>query len=170
MKTSFTKRFCRAGVIAALYTAMTYAFMPLAFGTIQVRPAEALCILPLFFPEAIPALWIGCMLSNMFSPFLLYDVVFGSLATLLAGVCTYFIGRKLKKISLKLLIGGFFPIIFNTLIIPIIIVFLCGGDKGYSSAWIAYFLNAFSIFVTETIFVYGFGIPLYFSIEKLMKK
>ena len=170
MKTFSTQRLCRAGVIAALYAALTYAFAPIAFGPFQIRPAEALCILPLFFPEAIPALWVGCMLSNLFSPFFLYDVVFGSLATLLAAVCTYLIGKKLNPAPLKLIIGGFFPVLFNTLIIPFIIVFLCGGEQGYASAWIAYLLNALSIFVTEAIFVYGLGTPLYYAIEKLMKK
>ena len=171
MKRFFTtERLCRAGVIAALYTVLTYVIAPLAFGPIQIRPAEALCILPLFFPEAIPALWIGCMLSNLFSPFFLYDVIFGSFATLLAATCTYFIGKRLNHAPLKLIIGGFFPVIFNTVIIPFIIVFLCGGDQGYSSAWIAYFLNALSIFITESIFVYGLGVPLYYAIDKLTKK
>ena len=68
-----TKRICRAGVIAALYAALTYAFAPVAFGSFQIRPAEALCILPLFFVEAIPALYIGCMLSNLASPFFFYE-------------------------------------------------------------------------------------------------
>jgi uncharacterized membrane protein len=72
-----TKRLCRAGVIAALYAALTYAFAPVAFGSLQIRPAEALCILPLFFVEAIPALYVGCLLANLTSPFLLYDLLLG---------------------------------------------------------------------------------------------
>ena len=89
-----TKRLCRAGVIAALYAALTYAFAPVAFGPFQLRPAEALCILPLFFPEAIPALWIGCMLANLTMSAAIWDVVFGSLATLLAAVGTYLLRKK----------------------------------------------------------------------------
>ena len=84
-----TKRICRAGVIAALYVALTYAFAPVAYqGIFQIRPGEALTILPLFFPEAIPALYIGCMLSNLASIYLIYDVFVGSLATLAASICT----------------------------------------------------------------------------------
>ena len=106
MKNVFTtKRICRAGVIAALYVGLTYAFMPLAFGAFQVRPAEALCILPLFFPEAIPALCVGCMLSNLASPFALYDIVFGSLTTLLASLGTYTVGRFVKKAAPKIVFG-----------------------------------------------------------------
>ena len=98
MKNVFTtKRLCRAGIIAALYAALTYAFAPFAFGPFQIRPAEALCILAAFFPEAIPALWIGCMLSNLASPYFVYDVLIGSLATLLAAFISYLVGRFLKK-------------------------------------------------------------------------
>ena len=87
MKKLTTKMLCRAGIIAALYVALTYAFGALAYnGFLQIRPAEALTILPLFFPEAIPALYIGCMLSNIASPFWVYDVFVGSLATLAAAV------------------------------------------------------------------------------------
>ena len=82
MKNFFTtKRLCRAGIIAALYMALTYVFAPFAFGPLQIRPAEALCILAVIYPEAIPALYVGCMLSNLASPYFVYDVFIGSLAT-----------------------------------------------------------------------------------------
>ena len=164
-----TKRICRAGVIAALYAALTYAFAPVAFGSFQIRPAEALCILPLFFVEAIPALYIGCMISNLASPFFFYDVVLGSLATLLAAICTYAIGKYVKNTPLKLFLGCLSPVFFNTLIIPFIIVVLCGGGAGYETLFVAYMVNAFSIFVTETACVYGLGIPLYFTMKKIKK-
>ena len=163
---SFTKRLCRAGIIAALYVALTYIFMPFAFGPLQIRPAEALCILPLFFPEAIPALYVGCMISNITSPFLVYDVFIGSLATLLAAFCTYIIGKYVKNITLKILLGGLFPVIFNAFIIPFIIVFLCNGAAGFSSAFVAYFTFVGSIVLTETVWVYGLGTPLYLTLRK----
>ncbi len=166
MNKTNTARLCRAGAIAALYTALNYAFAPVAFGFFQIRPAEALCVLPLIYPEAIWALYVGCILSNLLSPFFLYDVVFGSIATLLASFCTYFIGKKIKNTPIKLVFGCFSPVFFNTLIIPYIIVFLCGGGAEYETLLIAYLFNAFSIFVTETAFVYGLGIPLYFTIKK----
>ena len=165
-----TKRLCRAGIISALYVAFTYAFMPFAFGPFQVRPAEALCILPLFFPEAVPALYVGCMLSNLASPYLVYDVFIGSLATLLAALCTYFVGRYMKKEHAKFLIGGVFPVLFNAFFIPLIIVFLCGGTVGFDSATTAYFSYVFSLFITECLWVYGLGAPLYFSILRLKKR
>ena len=171
MKKLFTaKRLCRGGMIAALYVALTLAFGPLPYlGILQIRPAEALCILPLFFVEAVPALYIGCMIANAFSPFWLYDVFIGSLATLLAAVCTYFIGKTLKKEKAKLFLGGIFPVLFNALIIPFIIVFLCGEGLEAGAAGTAYLLSALSIAFTESVWVYALGLPLALLIKKLRK-
>ena len=165
-----TKRLCRAGVIAALYVALTYAFMPFAFGPFQVRPAEALCILPLFFPEAVPALYIGCMLSNLASPYFVYDVFVGSLVTLFAALGSYMVGRVIKKSALKLFLGGLFPVLLNAIFIPMIIVFLCGDLGGQASAFTAYLFFAFSLFLTQSVWVYGLGTPLYLTLSKLQKK
>ena len=170
MKKFSTKRLCRAGIIAALYAALTYAFMPFAFGPIQIRPAEALCILALFYVEAIPALWIGCMLSNLGSPYFVYDVLIGSLATLLAAFSTYMVGLFIKKDGVRFAIGGVFPVLFNAFIIPLIIVFLCGGGEGYSSLSVAYFSYVASIGITELIWVYALGWPLYASVNKLRSR
>ena len=168
-KKNLTKRLCHAGVIAALYVALTYVFMPFAFGPLQIRPAEALCILPLFFPEAVPALYVGCMLSNLASPYFFYDVFVGSLATLLAAFSTYLIGKYIKKTALKIFLGGIFPVLCNAFIIPLIIVFLCGGTEGFASANIAYFTFVFSIGLTEAVWVYGLGTPLYLAIKKIFQ-
>ena len=164
-----TKKLCRAGIISALYTALTLIFAPFAFGPIQVRPAEALCILPLFFPEAVLGLFVGCALSNLASPFVLYDVCFGAGATLFAGACTYFLGRKIENTTLKIAFGGIFPVLFNAWIVPFVIVVLCGDSGGYASAWTAYFAYTLSIFATETVWVYGLGTPLFVSVKKLQK-
>lgn len=171
MKEFFTtKRLCRAGVIAALYVALTYAFGAIAYnGILQIRPAEALTVLPLFFPEAVPALWIGCMLANLGSPFIMYDVPLGGLATLIAALLTYGTGRLVKNNVLKVAVGGFFPVIINAFIIPIIIVFLCGGAEGYGSTAIAYWTYFGSMCATEGLWIYGLGIPLFVTIYHLRK-
>ena len=171
MKRFFTtQRLCRAGVIAALYVALTYAFAPIAYGPLQVRPAEALCILPMFFPEAIPALYIGCMLSNLASPYFVYDVLIGSLATLFAAFTSYLVGRFIKKEPFRLILGGLPVVLFNAFIIPLIIVFLCGGAEGFDSVTVAYFTFVCSIALTEAVWVYGLGTPLYFAIKRFQKK
>ena len=165
-----TKKLCRAGVIAALYVALTYACAPISFGGIQFRPAEALCLLPLFFVESVPALFIGCMLSNVASPFFLYDVFLGSFVTLLAAICTFLIGKTIKSLPLKIILGGLFPVLFNAFLIPIIIVFLCGGSEGFDSATIAYFSFVLSLFITQSVCVYGIGTPLCVFLNKMREK
>ncbi len=172
MKNFFTtKRLCRAGVIAALYVALTYAFGAIAYeGIPEIRPAEALCVLPLFFPEAVPALWIGCMLANLGSPFIMYDVPIGGLCTLVAALLTYGAGRLIKNNVLKLIVGGFFPVIINAFIIPLLIVFLCGGSEGFATAAIAYWTFFGSMCATEALWIYGLGSLLYFGILGLQKK
>ncbi|MBQ8885600.1 MAG: QueT transporter family protein [Clostridia bacterium] len=171
MKNLFTaRRLCRAGVIAALYVALTYAFGALSFqGFFQIRPAEALCILPLFFSEAVPALFVGCMISNITSPFWIYDVFLGSLATLLAALTTYMVGVFLKKTPLKILLGGLSPVLFNAFMIPVIIVFLCGGVD-YGTKIASYFIYASSLALTEAVWVYALGTPLFFFLQRMRRK
>jgi len=166
-----TKRLCRAGVIAALYVALTYAFGGLSYGGfLQIRPAEALCVLPLFFVEAIPALYVGCMLSNLTSPFLFYDVVLGSLATLVAAFITYLVGAFFKNRGARLVLGGLPPVLFNALVIPLIIVFLCGDTGSAQTLTGAYFFFVGSMLLTQSVWVYGLGIPLYFVVERIEKR
>ncbi len=162
---------CRAGIIAALYVALTYAFGAISYnGILQIRPAEALCILPLFFPEAVPALFVGCILSNLGSPFILYDVPIGSAATLIAALGTYFTGRLIKNDIARFIVGGLFPVLVNAFIIPVIIVYLCGDLCGYGVAAVAYWVNFGSLCATEGLWVYALGGILYFTIAAMRKR
>lgn len=166
-----TKRICRAGVIAALYVALTFAFGQLSYqGILQIRPAEALCLMALFFPEAVPALWIGCMLANLLSGYGWYDIVFGGLTSLVAACLTYGAGRLIKNHVLKVIVGGFFPVILNAIVVPLLIVFAMGDLCGYETATIAYFVNFGSMMLTQALWIYGLGSILYFSIVKLQKR
>ncbi len=170
MKELFTtKRLCRAGIIAALYVALTYAFGAISYnGILQIRPAEALCILPLFYIEAVPALWVGCMLANLASPFIIYDVPIGGLATLIAAVLTYLAGRYIRSNWLKVAVGGLAPVLVNAFVIPVIIVFLCNGYEGAAS--VAYWINFGSLCATEALWVYVLGGLLYFTVYRLRSK
>ena len=168
MKSLFTtKRLCRAGIIAALYTALTYAFAPLAFGPFQVRPAEALCILAVIYPEAVFALGVGCALSNLASPYAFYDVTFGSMITLSAALFSYLVGSKLKNSTLQVFWGGFFPVLLNAVFIPFLILFV-GGVEG--SLLVAYFASFSSLLLTQSVWIYGLGTPLFFTVSRLRKK
>lgn len=107
----------QAAMIAAIYVVLTYLFAPFSFGEIQVRISEALTILPLFTPAAIPGLFIGCLIGNILGGAILPDIIFGSIATLIGAVFTY----MLKKHTPVL--GVIPPIASNTIIVPYVLRF-----------------------------------------------
>ncbi len=135
------------GLIAALYVVFTLPFGQVAFGPIQFRIAEVLTLLPFFTPWAIPGCTIGCLLSNLlFSTPL--DVLFGSLATLLAAFCTY----KSKK----MLLAPLWPVLFNGLIIGTMLTFMLlpAGFK-----WLPWLTMVGEVTASEFVVCYLLGIP-----------
>lgn len=121
MKKRGTIIIAQAAIIAALYVILT--FVANAFGlanyAIQVRFSEALTILPFFTPAAIPGLFVGCIVSNILTGCAMWDVLFGSLATLIGAVGTYAIG-KIKWSGAKWF-TPIPPIVANVAIIPFIL-------------------------------------------------
>ncbi len=115
-----------AAVIAALYVVLTYlaAAMGLSSGVIQVRFSEALTILPIFTSAAVPGLFAGCILANLLTGCALWDVVFGSLATLLGAIGTYFLRKHKVLATLP-------PILSNALIVPPVLMYVYGADEAY---------------------------------------
>lgn len=107
MKKISARQLTTAAAIAALYTVLSLAssFIPTVGGVFQFRVSEALTILPYFTPAAIPGLFIGCLLSNLITGALPYDLVFGSLATLIGAIGTFAL-RKLGKNTSRTLPGG----------------------------------------------------------------
>lgn len=101
-------------MIAAIYVVLTMLFAPFSFRAIQVRVAEALTILPLFTPAAIPGLFVGCILANILGGAIIWDVIFGSLATLIGAV----VGRMLRKNRWLVPIPA---IVSNTVIVPLVL-------------------------------------------------
>jgi len=120
-----TKNLVIGAMIAALYVELTYLanMLGLASGAVQVRFSEALTILPVFTPAAIPGLFVGCILANTLTGCAVWDIVFGSLATLIGAAGTYLMRKgKLKYAS------SLPPIIANTLIVPFILVNVYGAE------------------------------------------
>ncbi|MBO4818981.1 MAG: QueT transporter family protein [Firmicutes bacterium] len=111
----------QGGIIAALYVVLTLVFAPISFGEAQLRVAEALTILPMFTSAAVPGLFVGCIIANMLGGAVLWDVVFGSLATLLGALGSYLLRKKRWLVP-------FPPIIANTMIIPFVLKFAYGID------------------------------------------
>ena len=105
----------QAAMISAIYIVITVVFAPISFGYMQVRISEMLTILPFFTPAAIPGLFIGALLANLFAGAVLIDVVFGSLATLIAACFTYLLRKKSKYLA------PVPPIVVNALIIPFVL-------------------------------------------------
>lgn len=112
-------RIARGGLIAALYVALTYlaATLGLSSGVIQFRLSEALCVLPIFLPEAIPALAVGCLLANLLTGCLIWDVIFGALATLIGAVGAYLLRR------FPAWIASIPTVLANAIIVPFILIF-----------------------------------------------
>ncbi len=110
----------QAAMIAAIYVVLTYLFAAFSFGEIQVRLSEALTILPIFTPAAVPGLFIGCLLGNLLGGAPLPDILCGSLATLIGAIGTYLLRRK------NHFLAPLPPILSNTLIVPLVLVYAYG--------------------------------------------
>ena len=153
MKTSILRRVCRSALIAALYAGITMAMGPLAYsGFINIRPSEALTVLPLLFPEASVGLWIGCMVANILSAASLYDVFLGSLVTLVAALLT--------RLVRNVFAGGIFPVLLNALFVPLILMLAGVPD-------VVYWMSFLSILATQAVWYYALGVPLYFGLKKM---
>ncbi len=122
-----TKYITQAAAIAALYVVLTMLAnaLGLASNAIQVRFSEALTILPFFTNAAVPGLFVGCLLSNILCGGVIWDIIFGSVATLLGALGTYAIRKKLPDLC-----AAIPPIIANTLIIPFVLVYAYGPEGG----------------------------------------
>lgn len=124
MRNKKVLRITQAAMIAAIYVVLTVfiSAFNLASGAIQVRISEALTILPVFTPVAIPGLFLGCLISNLVTGCMPLDVVFGSLATLI-GACGTYALRKHKWLA------PLPPIVANTIIVPFVLryVYLAEG-------------------------------------------
>ena len=158
LKNLTSKKLANTGIISATYVALTLILMPISFGAVQVRLSEALTILPLIMPEAIIGLTIGCLISNLFG-FGAIDVIFGTIATFLSALLTCLVGKKLKNKSLKFVVGAFFPVIINAIIVPFIFI-LTGSTEQ------VYIIDFLTIFAGQFLSVYIVGGYLYFALKK----
>ena len=120
-----TRLMTESALIAAVYVALVLLFKPISFGAIQFRIAEALCILPFFSLSAVPGLALGCLLGNFFSGAAMPDVLFGTLATLLAAILSY----KLRDINKWLVCLP--PILANAIIVPFVLQYAYGAPDSY---------------------------------------
>jgi uncharacterized membrane protein len=145
----------QAALIAALYVVLT--LVSAAFGldskAIQFRLSEVMTVLPALTPAAIPGLFIGCLLSNFICGAMLPDMIFGSLATLIGAVGTYFIGKRVKWLS------ALPPIAANTVIVPLVLKYAYHLD-----GTVPFF--ALTVFIGEFVCCGILGTVLLYAIPK----
>lgn len=150
----------QGALIAAIYAALTYFIQPLSFGAQQFRFSEALTILPALTPAAIPGLTIGCLIANLGSPYGIADIICGTLATLLAAICSR-AARNIRFKNLPLL-SPLFPVLFNGVIIGLEIAYFL--PEGIS--WTAFATAGLSVAFGEFVICYILGLPLYTALNK----
>ena len=157
MKRNDVKGIAFGGVIAALYVVLTFVAQAfgLASGAIQVRLSEALTILPVFAASAVPGLTVGCVLANLLTGCAPWDVVFGSLATLLGAIGT----RLLKN---KPYVAWIPPVVANVAIVPLVLQKV----YGLTDAW---WYLALTVGAGEVIACGILGILLYHAVSKMDK-
>lgn len=157
---------CQSALIAALYTALTFAVPMLSFGMMQLRISEALTVLPVLWPPAVLGLTVGCALSNLIgfvagaNPIGLIDALVGGGATLLAGLCSAAAGRLLSaehQPHLRLLAGLAFPVVFNGLLVGAELTTLY-----LESFWVNYIWVA----AGELAVCYTLGYPLGLALQR----
>ena len=155
----------QAAMIAAVYVALTFmsAAFGLSSGTIQIRISEALCVLPVFTPAAIPGLWLGCFLANLLTGGIILDVVFGSIATLLGAVGTYLM-RKHKVLCTVP------PVIANMILVPIVLRYGYGLKMEIEGSDWSLPFYALTVGIGEVIGVMLLGRILLLALEKYQWK
>jgi len=139
----------RAAMIGALYALLTIILAPISYGMIQIRVAEMLMVLPFFTPAAVPGLFVGCLIANIFGGLGILDIVFGSLATLISA---YLVTRIKNKYLVPLP-----PVLINAVIIGIVLHLVLGFPLYLTVAWVGF---------GQMIACYGLGLPLLLLLEK----
>lgn len=161
-----------SAVIAALYTVLTILtnFIPPIGGVFQFRIAEALCVLPMFTPAAVPGLILGCFLTNVITGAGIYDVIFGTLATAVGAVLTYLICYRKKDrdahFPLRAIIAPIPAILANALLIPYVILKVSELPITFAD----YFPLVLEVGFGELICAGVFGVVLAFAMRAHNKK
>ena len=145
----------RAGIIGALYAAITLLVAPISFGMVQFRLSEALCVLPYYDKSAIPGLFVGCLVANIVGGNGIWDVVIGSLATLLAAYLTSLMAKSESKN--KFLFVPMPPVLINGLLVGFMLHWVLGTGL---------LLTILSVSFGEAVVCYILGSGLMLLIEK----
>ncbi len=168
MKKISVNSLCRVSLIAALYFCISLVFAPISFGNIQMRIAEALTILPAVSPLGILGVTIGCALANLYGAFTganilgIMDVLFGTLATLIAALLT----RGLRNVTFKGLpiAATIPPIIINAVVVGAELAFVIGSTGKIALS--LFFVCAFEVAVGQFLSCTLLGLILFKALKK----
>ena len=155
-----TRSIVRSGLIAAIYVVLTLVFQPISFGAIQFRIAEALTLLPILTVDAVPGLFVGCLLANWLGGGIWFDVVLGSIATLLAAICS----RLMRD---KPAVAAIFPAIFNGLIVGPVVYFAYVRAPGDPTSIPTLLFSMATVAFGELVVCYVLGLPMLAGLRKL---
>ena len=161
-----------AAVTGAAYAVLTIALAPISYAAVQLRVSEALCILPYFFPGTAWGLFVGCFLANLITGNI-FDIFFGSLATLGAGLITAYFGRRARRaladpavtsLDARSYLSGqllacFMPVIFNAVIVGAVITGAYEGMNLFRHFGL-FLINGAWVGLGELVVLYVIGFPL----------
>lgn len=162
MKNTKALYITKSAAVAALYVLLSMLTYPIASSMIQLRLSEALCILPVFMPEAVPGLFIGCLISNIILGCNVFDIIFGSFATLIGALAAYLLRKQALKKHMGF-ISTIPTIVSNTCIIPFVLKYAYGTGE-------AFYLIMISIFAGELLSAGIIGTLIFTPVRKLMEK
>lgn len=148
----------RGAIIAAIYALLTIFLAPISSGLIQCRVAEALCVLPYYTFSAVPGLFIGCVIANLITGAPIWDVMFGSLATLLAAYTTYAMRRRVTKFLAPLP-----AVLYNAVIVGALLVYVYAVPVTYPVA-------ALYVAAGQAVACFGLGVPLLLALGRVSDK
>ena len=155
-----TRSIVRSGLIAAIYVVLTLVFQPISFGAIQFRIAEVMTLTPILSSYAPAGLFVGCLLANWLGGGIWFDVVLGSIATLLAAICS----RLLRD---KPAVAAIFPAIFNGLIVGPVVYFAYVRAPGDPVSVGTLLFNMATVAFGELVVCYVLGLPMVAALKKL---
>lgn len=164
MTKSSTKKIARAGVVGGLYVVLSMVTFSFSGGAIQFRISEGLTILPLLFPEVSIGLFVGCAITGLITGLAVYDIILGSLITLVAGILTAVVGKTIKNKWIKFVVGGAFPVLLNAFLLPVIWYYLAGGLE------YLYVVQVGFLLISQSLSVYLVGAGILAGADKINQK
>ncbi len=150
-----TKYISVSALIGALYAVLTVLLAPISYGPMQVRVAEAMTVLPFLFPQAIPGLYVGCMVANIWGGFGPIDIFGGSALTLIAALLTFWLRRFNKP-----WLAPIPPVVLNALGVGYYLHILADAPLWATIG---------SVGLGEAIACFALGLPLLYAVKRRMK-